>query len=127
MLQTSTFYGKNICFDLSGSSGFKNKKELVEKAKANGFSVSYGINKKVDFLIKDDETDLNTFKYRTALNLNIPVLRTNFLFAVNDGLSTDLNNFLIMNKNKDSNMREGVFKKSNEFYLSHYPFIINYH
>ena len=110
MLQTSAYYGKHICFDLSGSTGFKKKKELVEIAKASGFNISYGLNKNVDFLIKDNETDLNTFKYRTALNLNITVLKTNFLFAINDSLSKDLNSFLI--KNKQTDLRKGILKNS---------------
>ena len=110
MLQTSAYSGKHICFDLSGSTSYKDKKEFVERAKSSGFSISCWINKKVDFLIKYDETDLNTFKYRTALNLNIPILKTNFLFAINDSLSKDLNSFLI--KNKQIDLRKEIFKNS---------------
>lgn len=96
---------KKICFDFSNSTPYKCKKDLIELAKRNGIEISFGINKTIDYLLKDDGSDLETLKCRTAFKLNIPVLKANFLY--NEKKSFSLDEFLLRNKKFEKNITEG--------------------
>ncbi len=103
--------GKRICFELSHE--FKFKKQLLYKiAKQNNIQISYVINKSVDYLLKDNENDLNTIKCQTAFKLNIPVLKIDFLLNYNQESITDttIKQYIIKNNKIQDNFNKGIIK-----------------
>ena len=110
MSHTFNESGKKISFDFGSSISYKRKKQLIDSAKQNGLVISYGLNKNVDFLIKDDETNLQTFKCRMAFKLNIPVLKADYL--LNENHSRDLKDYLIKNKYCEDNFKRGKINSS---------------
>ena len=102
--------GKKISFDFSNTINYKRKRQLLESAKQIGLVISYGLNKNVDFLIKDDETNLQTFKCRMAFKLNIPVLKADYLNDENH--SRDLEDFLIKNIKCENDFKNGKINSS---------------
>lgn len=116
--------GKRICFDFSNSLPYKRKKELVELSKKNGLKLAFNVTPNLDFLVKDNTTDLNTSKCKHAFKLNVPVLNASFLTALNQNLSTSLNEFLIKNTQLELNFKNGIINSSSNF-LAEYFFYIS--
>ena len=105
--------GKIICFELSHE--FKFKKQLLYKiAKQNNIQISYVINKSVDYLLKDNENDLNTIKCQTAFKLNIPVLKIDFLLNYNQEslsiIDATIKQYIIQNNKIQDNFNKGIIK-----------------
>lgn len=101
-----------ICLDLSNSTPYKQKKSLIDLISSNGGRISFVLNKNVKFLIKDDKANLDTYKCRTAFKLGIPVFHISYLFDyllsdVNKS-SVKLNDYLIFNKQKEKNFKNGL-------------------
>ena len=91
------------------------KKQLLYKiAKQNNIQISYVINKSVDYLLKDNENDLNTIKCQTAFKLNIPVLKIDFLLNYNQEslsiIDATIKQYLIKNNKIQDNFNKGIIK-----------------
>ena len=73
------FSGEIVCLELSNSVKYKEKKSLIEFVIKHGGQVSFVLNKKVTFLIKDDLNDLDTYKCRSASKLGVPILNAKYI------------------------------------------------
>ena len=75
---------------------------------------SVEINKSVDYLLKDNENDLNTIKCQTAFKLNIPVLKIDFLLNYNQEslsiIDATIKQYLIKNNKIQDNFNKGIIK-----------------
>jgi hypothetical protein len=87
---------KNIfCLDLSNSISYKKKKRLIDCLVSHGGIISYVLNKRVNYVIKDEKNDssLDSYKCRQAFKLRIPIIHLEFF---NDY-------YLNLNSNCDAN------------------------
>ncbi len=104
--------GKLVCLDLSSSINYKQKKHLIELIASNGGRVSFVLNKKINYLVKDQPHEIETYKCRNAFKLNIPVLHISFIYELVNNDSISIQNFLIKNKLDEENLRKGLIPKS---------------
>ena len=102
--------GQLICLDLSSSIAYKQKKKIIESIINNGGRVSFILNKKVKYLIKDERLNLDSYKCRTAFKLGIPVIDLNYLNCLEN--FSPISNFIIKNKINEENLNKGVISKS---------------
>ena len=105
-----------ICLDLSNSTAYKRKKQLIETVASHGGKISFILNKNVAFLIKEGG-DLNTYKCRVAFRQGIPVLRVNYLDELKTNKPIDFQDFIIKNKAEVENLRKGLIPKRKLFFF----------
>jgi hypothetical protein len=105
-----------VCLDLSNSFLYKQKKKLIDLIIANGGRVSFILNKKISYLIKDQNTNLDSYKCRTAFKHNIPVVHVNYIYELND--TNSIKDYLIKNKLYEDSLRKGLIPKSNLYFKS---------
>jgi hypothetical protein len=118
-----------VCLELSSSTSYKTKKALIDLLTANGFRVSFVMNKSVKLLFKEDPDDVNTYKCRQAFKLNIPVINVKLILDYVSGNLvssiwtngdinvTTLKKYVIVNKESESNFKNGLiaFNKNGNF------------
>ena len=109
-----------ICLDLSSSTPYKLKKSLVDLIVSHGARVSFVLNKNVTFLIRDDLTNLDTYKCRTAFKLKIPIVSLSYLHDLVTKSSTNIRDYILLNKQDEGNFKKGLIslgQPSKRFYL----------
>lgn len=116
-MKSKLFLGQTICLDFSISTSYKLKKNLIDVIINNGGRVSFILNKKCNYLIKNDTSNLDTHKCRTAFRMGIPVLDLNFIndYFFNTPNKTKcikINDYFIKNINNDTSFEKGVIPKS---------------
>ena len=103
--------GKLVAVDFDSSTLSKEKKHLIQLLTSNNLQVSFILNKKVDFLLKDNENNLDTYKCRTAFKLGIPVVHINFVrdYFINydDPSGLDIKSYFIKDLKKEENFKKG--------------------
>jgi hypothetical protein len=104
----SKFYGEIICLELSSNVSYKEKKALIDAIISLGARVSFILNSKVSFLVKDNPLNLDTYKCRTAFKLGIPVVHSNFVAESIQNKSAKIEGFIIKNKAIEENLKKGV-------------------
>ena len=112
------FDGEITCFDLKNSTPYKLKKSLIDVIAANGGRVSFVLNSKVNYLIKDDSNNLDTYKCRTAFKLGIPVVHLNYITEWTLNKTISIESFIIKNRKYEDSLKKGLIKsdaKSNLF------------
>lgn len=72
--------GDLVCFDFGSSTAYKTKKALIDLLNSRQYRVSFVLNKSVKLLIKDEKTNLDTYKCRTAFKLGIPVYHVDLIY-----------------------------------------------
>lgn len=72
--------GDLVCFDFGSSTPYKTKKALIDLLNSKQYRVSFVLNKSVKILIKDERTNLDTYKCRTAFKLGIPVYHVDLIY-----------------------------------------------
>jgi hypothetical protein len=102
-----------ICLDLSSSISYKQKKSLIDLITINGFRVSFVLNKKSKILLRDEKTNISSYKCKAAFKLNIPVLHIKYIYDFISSGSCILNtktvsNYLILNTENDKNFNNGL-------------------
>ena len=58
----SPFSNKTVCLDLKDTTRYKEKKRLIELLTSNGAKVSFIIQKGSSLLIKNDKSNVSTYK-----------------------------------------------------------------
>ena len=101
-----------ICLDLSSSTSYKLKKSLIDLIVAHGARVSFILNKKVKYLLKDDKTNLDTYKCKSAFKLKIPIISLNYLYDLNNGCETSLNDYVLLSKQNELKFNKGLISLS---------------
>ena len=94
-----------FCLDLSISTQYKEKKQIIDLIISRGARVSFILNKTVKYLIRNDNTNIDTYKCKLAFKLNIPILDVNYLF---DKCSVNLEKYLIVNKEHEEKFKNGL-------------------
>ena len=92
------FGGEIVCFELRKSVKYREKKSYIDFVIKNGGQVSFILNRKVNYLFKDDENDLDTYKCRQALKAGIRIVHVNYLNELiqsSDQQPIKIDNFLI--------------------------------
>lgn len=93
------FGGQIFCFELRKSIKYREKKSYIDFVIKNGGQVSFILNRKVNYLFKDDEKDLDTYKCRQALKCGIRIVHVNYLNELIHSLDQQqpikIDNFLI--------------------------------
>ena len=102
--------GQLVCLDLSSSIAYKQKKKIIDSIINNGGRVSFILNKKVKYLIKDERLNLDSYKCRTAFKLGIPVIDLNYINYIES--FSPISDFVIKNKFNEDNLNRGVISKS---------------
>ena len=102
------FNGEIVCLELSGNVSYKEKKSLIDVIAANGGRVSFILNSKVNFLIRDDASNLDTYKCRAAFKLGIPVVLSSYISERVHNKSTKIERFIIKNKTIEENLKKGI-------------------
>lgn len=72
--------GDLVCFDFGSTTPYKTKKALIDLLNSRQYRVSFVLNKSVRLLIKDDKSNLDTYKCRTAFKLGIPVYHVDLIY-----------------------------------------------
>lgn len=69
-----------FCLDLSNSISYKKKKRLIDSIVSHGGIISFVLNKRVNYVIKDEKNDvsLDSYKCRQAFKLGIPIIHLDF-------------------------------------------------
>lgn len=113
--------GKIVAVDFDSSTSSKEKKNFIQLLTLNNLQVSFILNKKVDFLLKDNQNNLDTYKCRTAFKLGIPVVHIDFIrdYFINydDPRSLDIKSYMIKDVKKEENFKNGKIGFS-EFNIS---------
>ena len=104
----SKFDGEIICLELSSSVPYKEKKALIDAIASQGGRVSFILNSKVSFLVRDNALNLDTYKCRTAFKLGIPIVHSNFVAERIQNKSAKIEAFIIKNKAIEENLKKGV-------------------
>ena len=102
-----------VCLDLSNSTPYKLRKHLTDLIISNGGRVSFILNKTVKYLIRDDKINTDTYKCKHAFKLNIPVIHINYLYEL-EKRSTQLQDYLIFNKQQELNFNNGLISSNKE-------------
>ena len=102
--------GQLVCLDLSSSIAYKQKKKIIDSIINNGGRVSFILNKKVKYLIKDERLNLDSYKCRMAFKLGIPVIDLNYINYIES--FSPISDFVIKNKFNEDNLNRGVISKS---------------
>jgi hypothetical protein len=105
-------YEKQICLDLSNSTSYKKRKNLIDLCANRGIRVSFILNKKVGVLVKNDRNDIDTYKCRTAFKLGIPVVHCDYIIKSIKNESVHLKDFIIANMANKKNFKQGKITKS---------------
>ena len=74
---------------------------------------SFILNKTVKYLIRDDKINTDTYKCKHAFKLNIPVIHINYLYEL-EKRSTQLQDYLIFNKQQELNFNNGLISSNKE-------------
>jgi len=104
----SKFEGELFSLDLSSSISYKEKKSYCDYITVNGGRISFVLNAKVKFLIRDDKLNLDTYKCRQAFKLGIPIVHTSFLTESVQNKAFKIEKFFIKNKKIEENLRKGI-------------------
>lgn len=115
------FQGILLCLDLSNSTPYKQKKSLVDLITSNGGRVSFILNSKVNYLVRDDTLNLDTYKCRTAFKLGIPILNSNYILDAIQSKSCSIENYIVKNKKIQDNLNKGIISSSSK------PNFFSYH
>jgi hypothetical protein len=105
-------YEKQICLDLSNSTPYKKKKNLIDLFTNSGIKVSFILNKNVGVLVKNDRNDIDTYKCRTAFKLGIPVVHCDYIIKSINNESVHLKDYIIANMANKENFKQGKITKS---------------
>ena len=103
---------KQICLDLSNSTQYKKKKNLIDLLTSHGLRVSFILNKDISLLVKNDKNDIDTYKCRTAFKLGIPVVHYDYIIKQLNNESVNIKEFLIANSAYKENFKQGKIAKS---------------
>jgi len=102
------FNGEIFSLDLSSSITYKEKKSYIDYITANGGRVSFVLNAKVKFLIRDDKLNLDTYKCRQAFKLGIPIVDASYLSESIQNRTVKIEKFFIKNKKIEENLKKGI-------------------
>jgi hypothetical protein len=86
------------------------KKSIVDLITSNGGTVSFVLNKKVDYLVLSDKLNLDTYKCRTAFKIRIPVVAVEFVVdSARSGslLRSLLKDYSVENQGSLENLKAG--------------------
>ena len=115
------FNGETVCLELSSSVKYKEKKSLVEFVVRHGGRVSFVLNKQVNFLVKDDLDNLDTYKCRSACKLGIPILNARYVYDLIGAEPTGQvrrAGYVISNKKADDILNKGLIPAKSKFQLN---------
>ncbi|CAF0733970.1 unnamed protein product [Brachionus calyciflorus] len=99
-----------ICLDISSSTPYKKKKSIIDLLTLTGAKVSGILNRKSKLLIVDQRQNLDSYKFRTAFKLNIPVVHVDYFFKLlldNDS-SVDIKAYVIRDNTNDKKFEKGI-------------------
>lgn len=97
-----------FCLELSSNVSYKKKKALIDVISANGGRVSFVLNLKVNFLIRDDASNLDTYKCRTAFKLGVPIVLSSYFDEILQNKSVKIEEYIIKNKAIEENLKKGI-------------------
>lgn len=114
-----------VCLELTNSTPYKKKKGLIELISSNGGRVSFIMNKSVNFLLKEDRKDLETYKCKQAFKLGIPVFSIDLIYDyyLNFKSNLQLDDYLIKNKKNEENFKSGKISnnpRSSKYSVFHF-------
>ena len=110
------FEGKIFCLDLANSTSYKEKKSLIDLITSNGGVVTLILNRKVDYLLKNDAKNVYTYKCKTAFKLGKVVLKTSYIteLILKPELKLKISDYVIKNKKSVDDLNKGLIPKSNQ-------------
>lgn len=112
------FYNRIFCFDLNNSITFKEKKSLIDLITNNGGSVSFVLNNKCSYVVKNDQDSIDTYKCRQAFKLSIPVVHVDYIYHSINANNINYKNYLIENKENEKNFKQGKVSKGKKMFYS---------
>ena len=103
----SPFSNKTVCLDLKDTTRYKEKKRLIELLTSNGAKVSFIIQKGSSLLIKNDKSNVSTYKCRTAFKLGIPVVHVDYIFNLLNKKVVNFKDYVIVNTESQQRFKNG--------------------
>lgn len=104
--------GKLICLDLSNSTPYKEKKNLIDLLTRNGAKVSLILKKDVSLVVKNDKNEADSYKCRNAFKLGIPVVGSDYIIKLLNNEIVDIKEFIISNSTNKENFKQGKIATS---------------
>lgn len=113
-MKPKSLLGQTVCLDLSMSTPYKLKKSLIDIIVSNGGKFSFILNKKCHFLVKNDPSNLDTYKCRSAFRMGIPIVDAAYINdLISSSANVNLNKYLIKNKKLSEDiLKKGLIPKS---------------
>lgn len=108
----TSILNKTFCLDLSSSVSYKEKKNIIDLITCNGGNVSFILNNKCSYLVKNDKNSNDSYKSRLAYKLSIPVIHVDYFFHYINDFNTNYKLYLIEDKLNEINFKQGKVSKS---------------
>lgn len=109
------FEGKTVCLDLTNSIQYKKKKQLIDTIAKHGGTISFILNKKVNYLVKEDAVNLDTYKCRNAFKLGIPVVNIDYINRLTQSIDSSpilINDYILKNKKNEQDLQKGFIPRN---------------
>ena len=106
-----------VCLDLDQSIRYKEKKALIDLIAKHGVKVSFILNGKCSYLIRNNRENLDTYKCRAALKLGIKILDSNLLQSCllkDDDAIGRLDQCLIEVKSQNKSIQHGIIQSNGD-------------